>query len=160
MRKSCLTLLLSLAFFVTVTRAQTYDECMEYDKSTLIGDQIGEFVENYDEILKFSTGYMRAFAFTICTNDEGRMIAMNFTIKEQGSDRNTTLAPLGPIEKGTCIRKKIGDFENLIDKIQVWHAEGRGIYQIRFNVKELGETFGSYPDDIADEIQETVITFT
>ena len=105
-----MSLLVALAMLMSVTRAETYEECLVFDTSSLIGDQIGEFVQNYDEILEFSTGYMRAFAFTACTNDEGRLIAMNFTIKEQATDKSELLSPLGPIEKGECVRKRIGDF--------------------------------------------------
>ena len=151
---------MALALLMSVTRAGTYEECLSFDTTELIGDKVGEFVQNYDEILEFSTGYMRAFAFSACFNDERRLIAMNFTIKEQASDKSELLSPLGPIEKGDCSRKRIGDFENLIDRIDVWYAEGKGIYSVRFWVGELGETFGEYPAEMEDEILKKTLTYT
>ena len=47
-----------------------------------------------------------------------------------------------------CKNLKIGDFSTLIDKIDVYWGENTGIYAIRANVGERGETFGTIPDGV------------
>ena len=67
---------------VTVTMGQTFSECLKIDKDKLIGVQQGRFIQNYDEILEFSSGAMRAYAFTTCFNEYDRLISLNFTVRE------------------------------------------------------------------------------
>ena len=48
----------------------------------------------------------------------------------------------------------------MIDKIDIWYAEGKGIYAVRFHVGELGETFGTYPEELEDTILKETLTYT
>ena len=141
--------LVAVLLLVTVTMGQTFSECLKIDKDKLIGVKQGRFIQNYDEILEFSSGAMRAYAFTTCFNEYDRLISLNFTVREQATDKNLTLQAVGPIEKGmNCKNLKIGDFSTLIDKIDVYWGENTGIYAIRANVGARGETFGTIPDGV------------